>query len=778
MSDLKHRWQLIPQTNPPSWLLELMEERLFSPSARFAAQLLWQRGLQDADSVLAFLDPAHYQPASPWAFGIEMEGAVDRLQCALDNHETVYIWGDFDADGITATAVLWEGLGQFFAQNETLYYFIPNRFTDSHGLSISGLEQIAAQGARLIVTCDTGSSDTVGLEHAKALGIDVIITDHHTLPAERPDAVAFINSRSLPTAHPLSQLSGVAVAFKLIEALYETLPQVSVAPLETLLDLVAIGLIADLVQLTGDCRYLAQRGLAQLKQQMTQPTRPGVAKLLKLCQKTGNRPSDVSFGLGPRINALSRIQGEARDGVELLTSQDPVRAEALAQSAEWMNTCRKEVQQQMLAEAEAKLALIDLESTPVIVLSNPQWSVGMLGLVAGQLAQSYGRPTILLSEFTADGEQIARGSARSARGIDLYGLLQQQAHLLYRFGGHPFTVGLSLPVENLPLFAASVHQDMRQRFGALPPSALKIDLAINLSEIVQDQGAALFHALQQLEPYGMGNPTPRLLVRNCRLEQRRSDFSQTVAGRKVKYKKVQFMLRDETTAVTFPGIWWGHDAEDLPEGCCDVVLELEYGRLSRRTSEYHARLVAVRSAELPGEILSNGKPSQDWLLDWRESAADLAERDAVRLEQCPTHWNDLDQQAQAATVTEQKLALAYPILDTVDPTLRWQQLVGLAKYSARVGCLMSFKEVQERLILSEQSLALGLEALSAVGFRIQVEASSFRAETMLDNRKSESSEDAIQRFVSAVAEDQFQQAYFQHAPVQQLQQTLESRILG
>jgi single-stranded-DNA-specific exonuclease len=777
-------WQLTPQAKPPEWLVELLQKRIPGSCSRFTAQLLWQRGLHDPQTTLAFLDPNLYRPASPWAFGVEMENAIARLRQARDNRETVYIWGDFDADGITATAVLWEGLGQFFLQNETLHFFIPHRLKESHGLSVSGLDAIAAQGAHLIVTCDTGSSNALELEHAQTLGLDVIITDHHTLPVERPKAVAFINSRTFPKDHPLANLSGVAVAYKLVEALYETLPDVPQAPLEDLLDLVAIGLIADLVQLTGDCRYLAQKGLAKLKEQLDHPTRPGIAKLLKLCKKTGDRPSDISFGLGPRINALSRIHGETRDGVELLTSRDPERAEILAESAEWTNICRKEVQQQVLREAKAQLARLDLDATPVIVLSDPQWAVGVLGLVASQLAQTYGRPAILLSEAMGgeNGQpQLASGSARSVMGIDLYDLMQQQAHLLHRFGGHPFAAGLSLPIENLSLFIASLHQDFRQRLGQLPAPTVEIDLEVCLADIVPDQGSALFRSLLQLEPYGMGNPAPRLLIRNCRIEQRRSDFSQTFGGQKIKYKKTRFELGDETTPTRFPGIWWGHDAEDLPEGHCDVVIELDYGQLYKRT-EYHARLVAVRSADVWSEPLNRSRNSEPWLLDWRSpSSSPPIEQDILRLEQCPNRWDDLDRQAHQATAQRKKLALAYGASESADPILRWKQLVGLAKYAARTHFPMPLSRVQEQLRLSERALLLGLDALKAVGFKIRLEPDAFYVESEclpLDNSESEAATPIIQGFLSAIAEEQFQQRYFQRAPVQQLQQNLERRLLG
>lgn len=216
-------------------------------------------------------------------------------------------------DGITATAVLWEGLGQFFEQDKTLQFTIPNRLTESHGLSQGGMNRIADQGASLIITCDTGSNAHAEIDYAQALGIDVIVIDHHTIPSARPAAVAVINPRTLPHKHPLATLSGVAVAYKLVEAFYERHPDIPTAPLEDLLDLVAIGLVADLVHLVSDGRYLAQRGLQRLKRQLDQPTRPVIAALLKLCKKNGDRPADIAFGLGPRINALSRIHGDAHD---------------------------------------------------------------------------------------------------------------------------------------------------------------------------------------------------------------------------------------------------------------------------------------------------------------------------------------------------------------------------------------------------------------------------------------------------------------------------------
>jgi single-stranded-DNA-specific exonuclease len=398
---MQQQWNIVATEQPPEWFIEAVKHYTPNKSGHYAAQLLWQRGIKETTQLADFVNPQAYQPASPFEFGEEMLLAVRRLKQARDEKEKIVIWGDFDADGITSTAVLWDGLGEFFEQNTHLNYYIPNRITESHGLNNQGIDKLAKQGCKLIVTCDTGSTNISEIIYAKEQGIDIIVTDHHTLPAERPPVTAIINPRYLPNTHPLFHLSGVAVAYKLVEALYQSLPKVAQQPLEDLLDLVAVGLIADLVQLSGDCRYLAQLGIQRLQEDFKQPPatrrRPGVGRLLELCQKSGDRPTDISFGLGPRINAVSRIQGDASFCVELLTSRDEKRVNKLAEETELANSRRKSLQKDVAQQVTQKLTQLDLSTTSVIVLEDPQWAVGVLGLVAGQVAQETGRPTILLS---------------------------------------------------------------------------------------------------------------------------------------------------------------------------------------------------------------------------------------------------------------------------------------------------------------------------------------------------------------------------------------------
>jgi len=840
------QWQIQPVHPLPDWFIQavgqqisliinppnqatgqpidrLIDQQTGQLPGQYIAQLLWQRGIREPAELGGFLHADRYQPTSPFEFGAEMHWAVERLQQAWQNAEKVAIWGDFDADGITATAVLWEGLGQFFAAPQHLTYYIPNRLTESHGLSIVGLNQLAAWGCSLIVTCDTGSTNLAEIEQAHRLGIDLIITDHHTLPAARPPVCAIINPRYLPEAHPLAHLSGVAVAYKLIEALYATDLDRPKRPLEELLDLVAIGLIADLVQLTGDCRYLAQRGIEQLQQNqnLSQSRRPGIAKLLEFCKRNGDRPTDISFGLGPRINAISRIHGNARFCVELLTSQEVDRCRILAEETELANTRRKSLQRDVVQQVRARLAQLDLSTCRIIVLADPQWSVGILGLVAGQIAQEYGRPTILLSLEEEKGEEggsergdlttgsdvnsqsqilLARGSARSVNSIDLYQLVKQQAHLLHRFGGHPLAMGLSLPVENIPLFAEAINRQLREQQpdGEFSRATIQADLTVSVGEL----GKELFRELKLLEPCGIGNAAPKLLIQNCWFTNIWNRNIQDHRGHKVRYIKTEFEIWDNTTDTGFPGVWWDHYKDEIPIGRCDAIVELDFNAYKKR---YEIRLIAVRPV---GQKSQSAATAIDWILDWRaqgkaqgkaqqaegESVCNLLQNsnllsssppffapEIVQISQCPGSWDEIRawlQQVQPG----QKLVLSYPPPACTPPIEIWQQLVGIAKYLSRSGQFATCIQLQERLGIGDRSLQVGFQTLQILGFQIHFSASgaeAVNAEFSITWQSVTVSEiqlnRAIEQFLAVVQEEQFRRRYFYEVPLETIQMVVYQR---
>ncbi len=789
----EQQWTLATTEQPPEWFIQTVKQHTPASNGLYAAQLLWQRGIKEKSQLLAFINYKTYQAANPFEFGQEMHLAIARLQKARDSHDKIAIWGDFDADGITSTAVLWDGLGEFFIQNIELVYYIPNRLKESHGLNNQGIDNLAKQGCKLIVTCDTGSTNIDEIIYAKQLGIDVIVTDHHTLPEERPPVTAIINPRYLPKEHQLFHLSGVAVAYKLVEALYQSLPHVPQHPLEDLLDLVAVGLIADLVQLSGDCRYLAQLGIQRLQADFQQPPtarrRPGVGRLLELCQKSGDRPTDISFGLGPRINAVSRIQGDASFCVELLTSRNTKRCNELAEVTELANTRRKSLQKDVQAQVAQKLTQLDLSTTSVIVLEDPQWPAGVLGLVAGQVAQETGRPTILLStegsvlvdsktrgrgdaenedipasprpSVPASSSALARGSARSVNSVDLYQLVKEQAHLLHRFGGHPFAAGLSLPIENISLFTAAINQQLRQSLGG---TTLKPTVQADIVVKVADLGKELFLELKLLEPCGMGNPVPKLLIQNCWFENSWHRNQQDWQGKKVQYIKTEFNIRDDSTRNSFPGIWWGHYKDELPIVRCDCIAELDYNTFKKR---YEIRLIAVR----PSENSALNTQHSPLILDWRNLPTPHSPLPTppLLLEHCPKNWDDLRVWLQRCLTTkfdnQQQLAIAWSKPNQQPPKEIWRTLVGVAKYLSRTNQLVTRVQLLDKLGISDRTLFLGIKALKYYGFTVTREDRDLQI-TLNPNSFSEANADAaVTQFLAAISEEQFQQNYFAEVPL-------------
>jgi single-stranded-DNA-specific exonuclease len=744
-------------------------------NGRFAAQLLWQRGMRDVEGLSGYLDCERYQPQSPFVFGAEMTLAVERVKQARIRGEKVAIWGDFDADGVTATSVLWDGLGQFFDRGEQLSYYIPDRMRESHGLNRAGIDRLAAQGVRLIVTCDTGSTNIQEIEYASKLGIDTIVTDHHTLPVDRPPVTAIINPRYFEASHPLFHLSGVAVAYKLVEALYISLPDIPRQPIEYLLDLVAIGLIADLVQLKGDCRYLAQQGIKRLTLQNKAGIdgfRPGVHKLLKLCKRNGDRPTDISFGIAPRINAISRIHGDASFGVELLTSVEIDRCEVLANETELANTRRKEVQKNTLLQVQKKLAELDLSTTSVIVLVDANWSPGVLGLVAGQIAQEHGKPTILLSTIgDVDGDEltgkIARGSARSTQNIDLYRLVHTQVHLLNSFGGHPFAAGLSIDTDKIPLFIEAINRELRCSIGELPPPAIDIDLVITCADLHKLNGRELFEDLLLLEPYGMGNPVPKLLIQNCSFQNVWNKNIKDFKGNSVRYIRTKFEIVDNTNERGFPGIWWGHPKDDIPQLNCDAIVELDYNSFEQ---QWEVRLVELRPAATQTQTTLN-RPSAVKILDLREQ---LTIPSSVELEpfvwvsDCPSSWAELRSSCKMAIDTNRDLALNYQPTDSATSREKFDRLVGIAKYLAQTNQPQPVERLKSALNIGDRSLKLGIDALTEIGFGCSFPQPDLLAVEWCDPNPHQNYEldslATVKKFLAAIAEEQFRRNYFLKVP--------------
>jgi single-stranded-DNA-specific exonuclease len=370
------------------------------------AQILMQRGFDSIQKAQAFLDPTYYPPTPPEAL-LDLVIAAADLNQAFRGGQSILVWGDFDVDGQTATALLVDALRDLGGR---VSFYIPNRLRESHGIRVESLkEQIAQVQPDILLTCDTGVSAHVSIDYAKSLGITTLITDHHDLPPTLPAADAIVNPKRLPPQHPLATLPGVGVAYKLVEYLYSQHGRA--ADLPHFLDLVALGIVADVAEQTRDTRYLLQIGLDRLRNSQ----RPGLQALIEVAQLAPESltATDIGFQLGPRLNAAGRL-GDANPSVELLTTTDSTRARVLAAQLEGLNTQRRLQNRQIYAAAQEQIArdpsLLDWEA---LVLGHDSWHPGIIGIVAGQLADLYQRPVVL---FNLSGDGLARGST-SARQL-------------------------------------------------------------------------------------------------------------------------------------------------------------------------------------------------------------------------------------------------------------------------------------------------------------------------------------------------------------------------
>ncbi|MCU0487804.1 MAG: single-stranded-DNA-specific exonuclease RecJ [Anaerolineales bacterium] len=529
---------------------------------RLLAEMLIRRGFKDFASASAFLDPDQYQPASAAEFP-GMDRAVDRLVKAIQAAETICVWGDFDVDGQTATSLLVSALQDLGAR---VVYHIPIREHESHGIKLPFLGQVldgkpgAALGGQpgwgpvsLLLTCDCGVSAHQAIDYARQRGVETIVTDHHELPEELPAAFVILNPRLLPDGHRLSGLPGVGVAYKLVEALYDRLDR----QLESYqyLDLVALGIVADVAPQQLDTRYLLQRGLVALRQ----TRRAGLLAILELAELEPGALNEehIGFELAPRLNALGRL-GDANPAVELLTTSDFGKARLLAAQIEGMNESRKLLTSQVFQGALSQLERNpDLAAGPAVVLDHPEWPGGILGIVASRLVEYTHKPVFLISSPPG---ALARGSARSVAGLHLASLLKTQAALLEEHGGHARAAGFSLSPERINDFRRSLWRALDQA-PALPEPALAIDAYLELSELSLDLAAEI----EKLAPFGAGNPPLVLASRDLQL------VNVAPVGRGGEHLSV---LVEDLAGVSQKLIWWQGAGWPLPEGRFDLAFSL------------------------------------------------------------------------------------------------------------------------------------------------------------------------------------------------------------
>lgn len=567
------------------------------------ASILSRRGLTDPARIRAFLDPAHYSPAPPEAIP-DLAEASALLQESLTRRR-ILIWGDFDVDGQTSTALLFEALSRLDAD---VSYYIPRRDSESHGIKVPSLErEIAARAPGLLLTCDTGITEYDALDAARRVGVPVIVTDHHEPGPVLPAAQAVVNPKLLPPNHPLSSLPAVGVAFKLVQHLYTSLGRER--EVGRFLDLVALGIVGDIALQTDDTRYLLQLGLERLHS----TERTGLLALMELARLTPENLSaeQVSFQIGPRLNAIGRME-DAGLAVELLTTRDRTRALVIAHQMDGLNSERRAISRQVEDAAEDLLATNRaLFEHAALVIYQPGWHSGVLGGVASRLAERYGRPVVLLTSAQGasngdDAEAVAFGSARTSYGHNIYESLAAQSDLLRTFGGHASAAGLSISVADVDALRQRLSSALA-RAGAAPLSPpLQIDADVPLSALDE----TLVRRLARLSPFGAGNPAPVLMARGVHLSHAGP------LGRGGHHRRI-VVEDDEEHSLAL--LWWRGAKAPEPEGRFDVAYTLA---MSDR-GELEATLVDLRETGPYLLEAESGTPAR-LLEDWRRDPDPLA----------------------------------------------------------------------------------------------------------------------------------------------------------
>ncbi|KPJ98645.1 MAG: hypothetical protein AMK71_11085 [Nitrospira bacterium SG8_35_4] len=485
---MNRNW-IVTRTNP-EFLEYLSKEASVS---LVLAQVMVNRGFKDAASIRDFLDPSLSNLHDPFLLP-DMKKAVDRLRSAIDRNETVFVHGDYDADGITATALLVSSLRNLGVNT---CYHIPNRIVEGYGLSNKGVQKAKNCGAGLIITADCGISSEKEVMNAVSLGMDVIVTDHHEPPEKLPDATAVIDPHRADSQYPFRQLAGVGVAFKLIQALYQELRgKDDEFRIEDLLDLVALGTVADSVSLVDENRIFATFGLKAINQDQC---RIGIKAIKEAAGIKGEiRPGSLPYSLIPRINAAGRLD-DASEVVELFLTHEKDVARALASVLETQNKKRQNIEGDVFQSA---LSMINPDAVgSAIILSSGDWHPGVIGIVASRLVEMFYRPVFLFSVT----DSVAKGSARSIPPLHLYQAIAGCSELLLGFGGHRQAAGLRLSTENMPSFMARMEATVEK---ALRPEdmipVLEIDATVKFSDI----NYALIKELSLLEPHGDSNRAP------------------------------------------------------------------------------------------------------------------------------------------------------------------------------------------------------------------------------------------------------------------------------
>jgi len=536
-------------------------------------RILFARGYRDTDAIRAFL-----APPSTLQNPFQMKGVTEAVKRILDGvtrQEQIVVYGDFDADGVTATTLLTSALRML---TSNVQHYIPDRFDEGYGLNADSLERLAQEGADLVITVDCGIRSRAEVAHAQSVGLDMIITDHHSVPSQLPAGVTIINPKQPGCDYAFKDLAGVGVAYRLVDALFAAAHKTGLAPQDLdprpFLDLVAIGTVADMVPMVGENRVLARTGLERLRS----APRLGIRELVRVSGTPLSQVDSqaIAFRLAPRINAAGRLD-TAHAAYRLLAASDPGEATQLAQQLDAINDERKMLLDTQTQEA-ARVAR-EQAGDPLLFVQGPDYHEGIVGLIASRLCETYYRPTLVMR---ADGES-ARGSARSIPEFHITQALEACDDLLLRYGGHAQAAGFTLTADQLPMFQERLLRHAAER---LDPRKLspqhRADAVVSLGEISE----ATVDALSQLEPVGEENP--EAVLATIGLEVR----SVRPVGRQSKH--LQLRVGDGTVERPVIAFRMGHLAREISPGDAIDLMYVPSINTWQGRSSLQLRATAIR----------------------------------------------------------------------------------------------------------------------------------------------------------------------------------------
>jgi len=514
------------------------------------AQLLYNRGVK-SEEIEPFLSADRRLEGNPFLLP-DISQAVSRVYKAVLAREKIAVYGDFDVDGVTAIVILVEGLSRLGAEVIT---YIPDRVNEGHGLKISALEKLHAQGANLVITVDCGVTDLTEVKQAREMGMDMIITDHHIPLGSLPQAVAVIDPKRKDSMYPYPDLAGAGVAFKFLQALFHKDSREKW--LAGLMELVVLATVTDLVTLVGENRYLVKKGLRELNNS----SRVGIQEMGKLAGlKPGELDTkDISWVLGPRLNAAGRMDN-ASTSYQLLTTQSPEEARLLALELERRNAERQKVTKEVLSRAREKLAA--KLHLPVLIDGDESYSIGVIGLVAGKLVDEFYKPAIIISL----GPELCQGSCRSIAEFDVTAALGECHNLLTTFGGHPLAAGFTVTRQNLAQLEECITRLATDQLGQLD---LRPEIVIDADVPLSTFSGETFNLMQKLSPFGRGNPQPTFLTRQVEVIECRN-FGNQGEWLRLKLKQGNIIWQ----AVDFES---RRTREEIPS-YMDIVYNLEKSR--------------------------------------------------------------------------------------------------------------------------------------------------------------------------------------------------------